>query len=325
MPKRVLVPSLKVKRLIKLFDSSPSKMTKGKKNVTSTKSATALAHMAEELGIEEAAASTELAAAAANKSSRNTLAAFDSSILAAKKSDSDMMARDGLQRRLSDGAAGAGAGTGQAAGGFHTPKGSALAPSGMASTPKGGTAGMAKSSIMRSFLNIGEKPTAKRNREECAASPQLANKAKRTTEVAQPPLQRPPQQQQQQGDQQQQGQEYQTWQIELCDKMRAMGGDAIPKELYKGFLDLFTATHEERVMVQAHAIAKEVYYKESESKKCRRSLLIHNVDKWIEADKETEGHGLADRATAAVHKLTCGMVTVQEAFPVGQCLPLRSI
>jgi hypothetical protein len=189
MPKRVLVSSLKVKTLIKLFDSSPSKMAKGKKNVTSTKSAAALAHMAEELGREEAAASTELAAAASNKSSTDTLAVFDSSILVAKKSNSDLMARDGPQRRLSDGEAGAAADTGLAAGGFQTSKGSALAPSGMATIPKGGMAGMAKSSIMRSFLNIGEKSTAKRNRDEWAASPQLANKAKRATEVAQTPPQ----------------------------------------------------------------------------------------------------------------------------------------
>jgi hypothetical protein len=37
------------------------------------------------------------------------------------------------------------------------------------------------------------------------------------------------------------------------------------------------------------------------------------LDKWVEADRETEGYGMADRATAAVHKLICGMVTVQEA------------
>jgi hypothetical protein len=37
--------------------------------------------------------------------------------------------------------------------------------------------------------------------------------------------------QQQHGDQQQQ--------IELYDKMRAMGGDAILRELYESFLDLF--------------------------------------------------------------------------------------
>jgi hypothetical protein len=71
-------------------------------------------------------------------------------------------------------------------------------------------------------------------------------------------------------------------------------------------------------MVQAHAIAKEVFFKESELHKCRRSLLIHNVDKWVESVKETEGYSLDDRATAAFHKLTCGMVTVQEAFPLGQ-------
>jgi hypothetical protein len=111
-----------VKRLIRLFDSSPSKMTKGKKNVTSAKTADALSHMAEELGGEEAAASTELVAAAADKSSTHTLAAFDSSILAAKKSISDMMARDGQQRRLSDGEAGAAAGTGLADGDFKPPR-----------------------------------------------------------------------------------------------------------------------------------------------------------------------------------------------------------
>ncbi len=60
MPKQVLVPSLTVKRLIKLFDSFPSKMAKGKKTGTSasaaaTKSATALVHMTEKLGREEAA------------------------------------------------------------------------------------------------------------------------------------------------------------------------------------------------------------------------------------------------------------------------------
>jgi hypothetical protein len=88
-----------VKRLIRLFDSSPSKVTKGKKNVTSAKTVAALAYMAKELGGEEAAASTELVATVADKSSTHTLAAFDSSLLAAKKSNSDMMARDSQQRR----------------------------------------------------------------------------------------------------------------------------------------------------------------------------------------------------------------------------------
>jgi hypothetical protein len=47
-----------------------------------------------------------------------------------------------------------------------------------------------------------------------------------------------------------------------------------------------------------------VFFKETEPNKCRRSLLIHNVNKWVNVDRETEGYGLADRATAGVHKLT---------------------
>ena len=334
MPKRVLVPSLKVKRLIRLFDSSPSKMTKKKSSApaaaTAVKSATALAHMAEELEKDEVAASRSAATAApvdpvANTSSLDAMATAvsDFFIPVARKRSSDLKARGQGTRRHSDGEEATAAGIGLAAGGSQTPKGSAPAIPEVAGTPKGGTAMMAKSSIMRSFLNTGEKSTTKRTREEWSASPQLANKAKKTAEVYRPPAQRPsqqrPEQQQQEQEQgDQQGQEYQAWQIELYNKMKAMGGDAIPAELYKGFLDLFTATHEERVMVQAHSIAKEVFHRESELKKCRRSLLIHNVDKWVENDKETEGYSLADRATAAVHKMTGGMVTVQEAFPLGQ-------
>jgi HD-GYP domain-containing protein (c-di-GMP phosphodiesterase class II) len=334
MPKRVLVPSLKVKRLIRLFDSSPSKMTKKKSSApaaaTAVKSATALAHMAEELEKDEVAASRSAATAApvdpvANTSSLDAMATAvsDFFIPVARKRSSDLKARGQGTRRHSEGEEAMAAGIGLAAGGSQTPKGSAPAIPEAAGTPKGGTAMMAKSSIMRSFLNTGEKSTTKRTREEWSASPQLANKAKKTAEVYRPPAQRPsqqrPEQQQQEQEQgDQQGQEYQAWQIELYNKMKAMGGDAIPAELYKGFLDLFTATHEERVMVQAHSIAKEVFHRESELKKCRRSLLIHNVDKWVENDKETEGYSLADRATAAVHKLTGGMVTVQEAFPLGQ-------
>jgi hypothetical protein len=285
--------------------------------------------MAEELERDETAAS-ELGATAAPAANRSrskldlmATAVGEVIIPGAKKLSSGLQASGQMPRRHSDGGDAVAAGTELAAGGSQTPRGSAPAIPEVASTPKGGTAMMAKSSIMRSFLNTGEKSTTKRTREEWSASPQLANKAKKAAEVYRPPAQRssqqrPQQQQQEQEQGDQQGQEYQAWQIELYNKMKAMGGDAIPAELYKGFLDLFTATHEERVMIQAHSIAKEVFHRESELKKCRRSLLIHNVDKWVENDKETEGYSLADRATAAVHKMTGGMVTVQEAFPLGQ-------
>jgi hypothetical protein len=99
MPKRVLVPSLKVKRLIRLFDSSPSKMTKKSSTpaaATAVKSATALAHMAEELEKDEVAASRSAATAApvdpvANTSSLDAMATAVSDIFipVARKRSSD--------------------------------------------------------------------------------------------------------------------------------------------------------------------------------------------------------------------------------------------
>jgi hypothetical protein len=120
MPKRVLVPSLKVKRLTTLFDSSPTKMPKGKN--AGTNAATVLAHMDVELGREEAATSIDLAALAADKSNMGMLATFVASTLVAKKSDSDLTAGGSQQRRHSDGEGGTAAGTGLAASVFQTPK-----------------------------------------------------------------------------------------------------------------------------------------------------------------------------------------------------------
>jgi hypothetical protein len=101
MPKRVLVPSLKVKRLIRLFDSSPSKMTKKKSSApaaaTAVKSATALAHMAEELEKDEVAASRSAATVApvANTSSLDAMATevSDFFIPVARKRSSDLKVR----------------------------------------------------------------------------------------------------------------------------------------------------------------------------------------------------------------------------------------
>jgi hypothetical protein len=140
-PKRVRVPSLKVKRLIKLFDSSPSKMDKGKKTGASagavaTKSAAALARMAEELGKEEAAANDQ-AAPAANTSSMGMVAAAvcDLFVPGAKNRDSVLVAKVDQQRRHSCGEGTAAAGTLLVAGDIQSPNGSAPALSGVARTP----------------------------------------------------------------------------------------------------------------------------------------------------------------------------------------------
>ncbi len=65
------------------------------------------------------------------------------------------------------------------------------------------------------------------------------------------------------------------------------------------------------------AIGQELA-KDRELEKVRRSILLHNVDQWLKGEKDTEGHWVADRVTAAIHRLTKGMVTVIEAFPLGR-------
>jgi hypothetical protein len=59
---------------------------------------------------------------------------------------------------------------------------------------------------------------------------------------------------------------------------------------------------------------------EAEFDKCRRSLVIQNPSKWVEADRSTEGFLLADRVTAAIHRATRGMVSITDAFQIG---PMR--
>ncbi len=145
---------------------------RGKKTGTlagaaATKSAAALAHMAEELGREEAATNDQ-PAPAANTSSIGMVdaAVCDLFVPGAKNRDSVLVARVDQQRRHSGGEGTAAASTMLTAGDIQTPKGSAQSLSGVASTPKGSTAAMAKSFIMRSFLNKGERTTIKRNRGE---------------------------------------------------------------------------------------------------------------------------------------------------------------
>ena len=126
--------------------------------------------MAEELERDETAAS-ELGATAAPAANRSrskldlmATAVGEVIIPGAKKVSSGLQASGQMPRRHSDGGDAVAAGTELAAGGSQTPKGSAPAIPEVASTPKGGTAMMAKSSIMRSFLNTGEKSTTKRTR-----------------------------------------------------------------------------------------------------------------------------------------------------------------
>ncbi len=68
---------------------------------------------------------------------------------------------------------------------------------------------------------------------------------------------------------------------------------------------------------EAKRVTKKVFRDEVEAAKCRRSILMHNADKWVAGDQITQGYSLAERVTAAVHRICGGMFNVVDAFVVG--------
>jgi hypothetical protein len=122
---------------------TPSKMAKGKKTMTlasaaASESAATLAHMAEELGREEAATNSEQVAPAANTSGMGMVAAAVCDLLVpvAKNRDSILAAKADQQRRQSDGEGTAAASTWLAAKDIQTPKGSAPSHAGWSALPR---------------------------------------------------------------------------------------------------------------------------------------------------------------------------------------------
>jgi hypothetical protein len=76
-------------------------------------------------------------------------------------------------------------------------------------------------------------------------------------------------------------------------------------------------TFQEKVAEEARRIAKKVFREDSEIAKCKRSILMHNADKWVAGDQSTFGYSLSERVTAAVHRMSGGMVAVVDCFTVG--------
>jgi hypothetical protein len=63
---------------------------------------------------------------------------------------------------------------------------------------------------------------------------------------------------------------------------------------------------------------KQELDKEAAMDKCQRSMMIHNVDKWLAGDKDTEGHGVANRVVAAINRVTGGGVAITDAYHIGR-------
>lgn len=66
----------------------------------------------------------------------------------------------------------------------------------------------------------------------------------------------------------------------------------------------------------AMAAAKEAANKEMEADRCRRSILIHNADRWV--PDMNNGLTIAENVTAQIHRCMSHTVCVLDAFAIGQ-------
>jgi hypothetical protein len=76
------------------------------------------------------------------------------------------------------------------------------------------------------------------------------------------------------------------------------------------------------VAEEAKRIAKKVFKDVVEAAKCRRSILMHNANKWVAGDQLTQGYSLAERVTTVVHRICSSMINVvMDCFAVGAWQP----
>ena len=165
--------------------------------------------------------------------------------------------------------------------------------------------------LMKNFLN--KTPNQKRGREDWSASPRPDQVAKRTA---------------QRGDE---GEDNDN--VELVDMEEVEDGDEEPwqarlrqtimeaagltPEQAKICMQHIKKTFKEKVAEEAKRVAKKVFRDEVEAAKCRRSILMHNADKWVASDQMTMGYNLSERVTAMVHRVCGGIINVVDCFTVG--------
>jgi len=108
------------------------------------------------------------------------------------------------------------------------------------------------------------------------------------------------------------------WQTKL--RMTMMEAAGLTPEQARICMKHIRKTFQEKVAEEAKRIAKKVFREDGEIGKCKRSILMHNADKWVAADQfsqNTQGYSLAERVTAAVHRMCGGMISVVDCFAVG--------
>ena len=208
--------------------------------------------------------------------------------------------RDGEDRSSQQAAAAEAATAGKGGGGGKAPATGVRNPS------------QASRDLMANFLS--KTPITKRGREDWAASPRPDQAAKRAT---------------QRGEEEDRGGDNvqlvdmedmekgadEPWQAKLRQTMIEAAG--ITPEQANICMQHIKKTFQDRVAEEAKRVAKKVFRDEVEAAKCRRSILMHNADKWVASDQATFGYNLAERVTVMVHRISGGMLNVVDCFTVG--------
>jgi hypothetical protein len=184
----------------------------------------------------------------------------------------------------------------------------------------GGEKNKTSSQDIRSFLVAAQMATPKRQRDQWADSPESEDQTAK----------RMPNNTQMRGDdesmedeerQQEEMEEYdisqeKEWQKKL--RRALTEEDGLTPEQAVRVMKRVMHTFKEKVADEAKRAAMWVHKEEVEVKKCRSSILMHNVHKWVQGDPLTQGYSLAERVTSLVQRLCTHMVTVVDCFAIGQ-------
>jgi hypothetical protein len=165
--------------------------------------------------------------------------------------------------------------------------------------------------FMKNFLNMT--PNQKRGREDWAASLWPGQAAKRTTqrgdkEEDNDNIQLVDMEEVEDGDEE-------PWQAKLRQTIMEAAG--LTPEQAKICMQHIKKTFKDKVAEEARRVAKKVFRDEVEAAKCRRSIFMHNADKWVASDQMTMGYSLMEQVTAMVHRVSGGMINVVDCFAVG--------
>ena len=172
---------------------------------------------------------------------------------------------------------------------------------------KANQANQANSQDIRNFLQAAATP-AKRVREVDNTSPRDQQAAKKPA-------------QNEEEDEEEGGDIIEAMRRKIMEKagLSPQQVEAVMEVVIEGVKELLQKATKEvaaSAAKEATKAAADAANRRWEADRCRRSILIHNADRWVgDADN---GYGLAENITAQIHRCMAHTVLVMDAFTIGQ-------